>query len=103
MNKSSSSVAGARPMLSNKVVGGSLWSAMHMHMYLLGASGASKPFNLLKKKADFKNDNGWSSTVDRKAFSDLKQTDLGMFAVNLKAVCICVNTFSLGSVACLNL
>ncbi|XP_073063841.1 vicilin-like seed storage protein At4g36700 [Primulina eburnea] len=43
----------------------------------------TKLFNFLEEKKDFENDNGWSTTVTGKKFSVLKDSNIGLFMVNL--------------------
>ncbi|XP_073148126.1 vicilin-like seed storage protein At4g36700 [Henckelia pumila] len=43
----------------------------------------AKSFNLLEEKKDFENDNGWSTTVTGKKLSVLKDTNIGLYMVNL--------------------
>ncbi|KZV19011.1 vicilin-like antimicrobial peptides 2-2-like [Dorcoceras hygrometricum] len=43
----------------------------------------AKLFNLIEGKKDFENDNGWSTTVTGKKLSVLKDTNIGLFMVNL--------------------
>lgn len=47
---------------------------------------SEKLFNLLKEGKDFENRNGWSTTVTKKKLSALKDTNIGVFMVNLTAV-----------------
>ncbi|KAF5193764.1 Vicilin-like seed storage protein [Thalictrum thalictroides] len=44
---------------------------------------STKTFNILDKKPDFQNCNGWSKTVNRKDMKALKGSDIGVFMVNL--------------------
>eukprot|EP01018_Ginkgo_biloba_P037371 Gb_30035 [translate_table: standard] len=44
---------------------------------------SNAPFNLLKKKPDFRNANGWSVIVGEKEYRPLKDSDMGVFMVNL--------------------
>ncbi|XP_073037341.1 vicilin-like seed storage protein At4g36700 [Primulina eburnea] len=43
----------------------------------------AKLFNLLEDKKDFENDHGWSTTVTGKKLSVLKETNIGLYIVNL--------------------
>ncbi|XP_073288431.1 vicilin-like seed storage protein At4g36700 [Primulina huaijiensis] len=43
----------------------------------------AKLFNLLEDKKDFENDHGWSTTVTGKKLSVLKETNIGLYMVNL--------------------
>lgn len=47
---------------------------------------SEKLFNLLKEDKDFENSYGWSTTVTKKKLSALKDTNIGVFMVNLTAV-----------------
>ncbi|XP_031495672.1 vicilin-like seed storage protein At2g18540 [Nymphaea colorata] len=42
-----------------------------------------KPFNIFKKKPDFSNFYGWSLAIDHKEFHALKDSNIGLFMVNL--------------------
>jgi len=48
----------------------------------------SKATNLYDKKTDFRNDYGWSKTLDAVQYPPLTNPDIGLFFVYLKAVCI---------------
>ncbi|XP_058069095.1 vicilin-like seed storage protein At2g18540 isoform X2 [Magnolia sinica] len=43
----------------------------------------TKAFNILRRKPDFENCNGWSVAVNGKDFRSLKGSDIGVFMVNL--------------------
>ncbi|OMO84301.1 hypothetical protein COLO4_22115 [Corchorus olitorius] len=45
-----------------------------------------KPYNILEAKPDFENCNGWSLTVDKHPSRLLKDTNIGVFMVNLTNV-----------------
>lgn len=49
-------------------------------------------YNLYDRKHDFKNGYGWSSALDGDDYSLLKIPDIGVFHVNLTAVCKCNQT-----------
>jgi len=44
-------------------------------------------YNLYDRKPDFRNAYGWSSALDGGDYSPLKIPDIGVFHVNLTAVC----------------
>lgn len=46
----------------------------------------NRAYNILDADADFKNCNGWSLSVDRKAFPLLRGSNIGVFYVNLTKV-----------------
>lgn len=48
-----------------------------------GKKKKAKTYNILDADPDFKNCNGWSSTVDRKDLRLLKNSNIGIFMVNL--------------------
>lgn len=43
-------------------------------------------FNIFKEDKDFENCNGWSTAVTRKRLSALRDTNIGVFMVNLTVV-----------------
>lgn len=51
-----------------------------------GKKKKAKTYNILDADPDFKNCNGWSLTVDRKDLRLLKDSNIGIFMVNLTKV-----------------
>lgn len=62
-------------------------------MYTFAAEKPTKPYNVLEKSIDFKNENGRTVTVNGKDTEMLKKADLGVFAVSLKVVCQLAHIF----------
>ncbi|MBA0766157.1 hypothetical protein Gotri_015224 [Gossypium trilobum] len=54
---------------------------------------APKSYNIYKKSPDFKNNYGWRTEVDGSEYKPLKDTEIGIFLVNLRAV-INLNQFT---------
>ncbi|EFJ09997.1 hypothetical protein SELMODRAFT_129041 [Selaginella moellendorffii] len=78
-------------ILGSQTEGPIVYTSRAGYDFLKGDSAASnargdapKPFNLLKKAPDFKNENGWTIAVHGAEFSPLKEADVGVFAVSLK-------------------
>lgn len=58
---------------------------VNMHA-INGKKKKTKTYNILDADPDFKNCNGWSLTVDRKDLHLLKDSNIGIFMVNLTKV-----------------
>ena len=52
-----------------------------------GRGESPDSYNLFDEKPDFRNNNGWSIALDGSDYSPLKDSDIGVYFVNLTAVC----------------
>lgn len=68
-------------------------------LYGVNGKKKTKTYNILERKPDFQNCNGWSKTVNRKDLSALKGSDIGVFMVNLTQVSL-LPFFSLSELKC---
>ena len=66
------------------------WSVRNLLISLLGenkkTSTSLDAYNIYDRKADFRNDYGWSVTVNGDDYEPLKLSDFGAYLVNLTAV-----------------
>lgn len=58
---------------------------------------APDSYNLYKESPDFSNDYGWSTALDESDYGPLKDTDTGIYLVNLTAVIKFSNTLHIYS------
>lgn len=60
---------------------------MENDMIELNKNKKNKAYNMLEAKHDIENANGWSLIVTSKQMKALKDSDFGIFMVNLTKVC----------------